>query len=175
MESERRPMSKTKTNDRRYGGADRICEVRAEKDMLLMMVGRNTGKEAKETLMERKINACNHGIKLVRVLKVGEDLKRDAKFARVVDVFPSGFDESLCWFSSCSRSRATFRSLLLRYLAVSGESGMKYQAKTAVMMLGKPSNRNKARHGSIGPFSLSLTMTHARLLAKLVASGAAEI
>lgn len=52
---------------------------------------------------------------------------------------------------------------------------MKYQAKMAVIMLGKPSKRKSARHGSIGLFWLSLTITHARLLAKLVARGAAEI
>lgn len=52
---------------------------------------------------------------------------------------------------------------------------MKNQAKIAVMMLGKPSNRNNARHGSIGPLLLNFTITQARLLAKLVANGAAEI
>lgn len=45
----------------------------------------------------------------------------------------------------------------------------------AVTMLGRPSKKNNARHGSIEVPLLNLTMTHARLLAKLVASGAAEI
>lgn len=166
---------RTNANDSRYGGADKICEVRAEKDMLLMMVGRNTGREAKETLIERKINACSHGTRLESVLMVGEDFRRATKLALVADVFPSRANESSCWDSSSNRSRATFRSLALRYLAVSGESGMKYHAKAAVIMLGRPSNRNNARHGSIGPFLLNLTITQARLLAKLVASGAAEI
>lgn len=52
---------------------------------------------------------------------------------------------------------------------------MKCHAKIAVMMLGNPSNKKTALQDSIGPFRVSFTMSHATLLAKLVASGAAEI
>lgn len=82
--------------DRKYGGADKICDVRAEKDILLMMVGRNTGRDAKETLMDRKMNACNHGTRLVRVLNVAEDFKRDTRLARIVDLLPTRFEGSSC-------------------------------------------------------------------------------
>lgn len=64
--------------------------------MLLMMVGRNTGRDAKETLMERKMNACNHGIRLVRVLNVAEDFKREVRFTRLVDLFSLRSDASSC-------------------------------------------------------------------------------
>lgn len=74
-----------------------------------------------------------------------------------------------------SRSAATLRSRRVRYRAVLGESGMMYQAAMATMILGKPSTRKSARHGSTGPSCESLTITHARLLAKLVAKGAAAI
>lgn len=87
-------MKRTKPNDKRYGGADRICEVRAENDMLLMMVGRKTGREAKDTLMERKISACNHGIRLERVLTVAEAFRRDTKLALSTDVFSPLADKS---------------------------------------------------------------------------------
>lgn len=96
MESDTRPISKTKTNDRKYGGADKICDVRAEKDMLLIMVGRNTGRDAKETLIERKMNACSHGTTLVRVLNVAEDFRRDTELTRVADLFSSRSDGVSC-------------------------------------------------------------------------------
>lgn len=89
-------MKRTKVNDRRYGGADRICEVRAEKDMLLIMVGKKTGREANETLIERKINACNHGTRLDRVLIVAEALIRDRKLALSTDIFSPWCDASSC-------------------------------------------------------------------------------
>src|SRR4051794_15538537 len=76
MASETRPMIRTKAKESRYGGADRICEVRAEKAMLLMIVGKNTGSEAKETLIERNMSACSHAIELERVATVLEALMR---------------------------------------------------------------------------------------------------
>lgn len=148
----------------------------AEKSMLRIMVGRKTGRDANETLMERKMRACSQGMELDSVLIDFEDLRRARTLHFVEADFSSRVVESLsCCCSSWSRSLATFLSRGVRYRAVSGESGMKYHAKMAVIMLGKPSNKNRARHGSIGPFLLSLTMSQARLLAKLVASGAAEI
>lgn len=93
-------MKRTKANDKRYGGADRICEVNAEKDILLMIVGRNTGKEAKETLIDRKISACSHGTRLPRVRNVAEVLKDDSKLFLSVDVLPPISDTSSCRDSS---------------------------------------------------------------------------
>lgn len=69
-------MSKTKPKERRYGGADRICDARAEKFMLLIMVGRNTGSDANDTLIERKIRACSQGMGLDKVLILSEDTRR---------------------------------------------------------------------------------------------------
>jgi len=170
-------MRRTNAKERRYGGAERICDVSAEKSMLRIIVGRKTGRDAKETLIERKMRACSQWIGLDSVLTDFEDLRRERTFHFAGGVFSSCIAvlSLSCRCSSWSRSRATFLSRGVRYRAVSGESGMKYQANIAVMMLGKPSNKNRARHGSIGPSWLSLTMTQARLLAKLVASGAAEI
>jgi len=151
--------------------------VSAEKSMLRIIVGRKTGRDANETLMERKMRACSQGMELNSVLIDFEDLRRVRALHFVKAAFSSRVVvESLsCCCSSWSRSLATFLSRGVRYRAVSGESGMKYHAKMAVIMLGKPSNKNRARHGSIGPFLLRLTMSQARLLAKLVASGAADI
>ena len=149
--------------------------MRGAKFMALIMVGRNTGSDANDTFIERKMSACSQGIGLESVLTVLDDLSRARTFCLVVDVFSSCRDVVSCCCSTCSRSRATFLCRDVRYRAVSGESGMRYQAKIAVMMLGKPSKRNSALHGSIGPFLLSFTITQARLLAKLVAKGAAEI
>lgn len=55
--SEKRPMNKTKAKDKRYGGADSICDVSAEKDIAFIIVGKKTGREAKETLIEKNIRA----------------------------------------------------------------------------------------------------------------------
>ena len=77
--------------------------------------------------------------------------------------------------SDCRRTFATLRSRGVRYLAVEGESGITCQANTATMMLGKPSNRKRARQGSRGPCWESLTISQARVLAQLVARGAAEM
>lgn len=89
-------MKRTKANDRRYGGADRICEVTAENDMLLMTVGRNTGREAKETLIERNMSACNHGIMVERVRTVAEDLRRDIRLVLSAEIFSPAVDDSSC-------------------------------------------------------------------------------
>jgi hypothetical protein len=47
----------TTMNARKYGGADKPCEWIGEKPISLSMVGRNTGREEKETLHEKYINA----------------------------------------------------------------------------------------------------------------------
>lgn len=78
---------------------------------------------------------------------------------------------SSCW----RRSLAILRSREVRYLAVEGQSGMICQANMATMMLGKPSTRKRARQGSRGPCCDSFTMSQAKVLAQLVASGAAEM
>lgn len=139
-----------------------------------MIVGKKTGKDAKETLIEKKIKAWSHGIGLDRVLTNEEDLILASKAP-----FSPSWSSTVLWFScACSSSRrslATFRSLTVRYRADSGESGMKYHANIAVMMLGNPSKRKTARQDSMGPFCVSLTIIQARVLAKLVARGAAEI
>lgn len=71
------------------------------------------------------------------------------------------------------RRRATFFSRLVRYEAVCGESGMTFQAMTETTTEGKPSTRKSSRQGAMGLKSAHLTMTQARVLAKLVARGAA--
>lgn len=64
----------------------------AEKDMLLMTVGRKTGRDANETLIDKKISAWSQGTRLERVLTVAEDLKRDQKPALSADDFSSRVD-----------------------------------------------------------------------------------
>ena len=58
---------------------------------------------------------------------------------------------------------------------MSGLSGIWYQASTATMMLGEPSTRKSRRQGEIGMPAPAFVMSQARLLAKLVARGAAEM
>ena len=47
--------------------------------------------------------------------------------------------------------------------------------KTEMMILGKPSTRKISRHEAMGIFVPILVMSHAKLLANEVASGAAEM
>ena len=47
--------------------------------------------------------------------------------------------------------------------------------KTETTILGKPSTRKSSRHEAMGIFVPVLMMSHARLLANEVASGAAEM
>lgn len=47
------------------------------------------------------------------------------------------------------------------------------QAATETTTEGKPSTRKRRRQGAMGPREANLTMMHARVEAKLVASGAA--
>ena len=84
-----------------------------------------------------------------------------------------GLEDRGC--SDSRRSLATLRSRGVRYLTVEGESGMMCQATMPTMMLGKPSSKKSARQGSRGPCWDSLTISHARVLAQLVARGAAEM
>ena len=49
------------------------------------------------------------------------------------------------------------------------------KTKTETTILGKPSTRKSSRHEAMGIFVPSLVMSHARLLANEVASGAAEM
>ena len=89
---------------------------------------------------------------------------------------PWGFVLSACTsFSFRNRRLATFRSRRVRYLADSGLSGIYNHTNTATMMLGKPSTRNSNRHADIGLFDPIFVISHARLLANEVASGAAEM
>ena len=78
-------------------------------------------------------------------------------------------------FSVRSRSCATLRSLGVRYRALWGLSGMFRNTKTETMILGKPSTRKSSRHEAMGIPVPILVMTHAKLLANEVASGAAEM
>lgn len=106
-------MIRTKAKESRYGGADKICEVRAEKAMLLITVGKNTGSEAKETLIERNMSACSQAIELESVATVFEALIRAMMLPWGSATF-SLRPESSCCCSSCSRSLATFRSRAVR-------------------------------------------------------------
>lgn len=78
---------------------------------------------------------------------------------------------------SCFRKRsvAISRSLVESYGEVEGESGMIYQAHTATSILGNPSMMNNNRQLSITVWLPSLTMAKAKVLAKLLARGAAEM
>ena len=78
-------------------------------------------------------------------------------------------------FSGRRRRRATFFWRGVRYRAVCGESGTMCHAARATMMEGNPSTRKSTRHGAMGLASPNLTMSHARLDAKELASGAAEM
>lgn len=49
------------------------------------------------------------------------------------------------------------------------------KTKTETMILGKPSTRKSSRHEAMGIFVPILVMSHAKLLANEVASGAAEM
>jgi len=70
---------------------------------------------------------------------------------------------------------ATFCSLLERYLADSGLSGIYIHTNTATIILGNPSTRNSKRQAEIGTFVPILEISHAKLLAKDMANGAAEM
>ena len=78
-------------------------------------------------------------------------------------------------FFDCNRNLATFLCRGVKKLAFPGESGINNQAKTAATKLGNPSIRNSDRHGAIGMLLLSFTINHAKLLAKEVARGAADM
>ena len=78
-------------------------------------------------------------------------------------------------FSLRSRSLATRRSLRLKYVALSGLSGMYKNTKIETMMLGNPSTRKRRRHAAMGSFDPTFVINHAMLLAKDVAKGAAEM
>lgn len=52
---------------------------------------------------------------------------------------------------------------------------MTFQATTETTTEGKPSTRKRRRHGAIGLAAAHLTMIQARVLAKLVARGAASL
>ena len=60
-------------------------------------------------------------------------------------------------------------------MAWEGLSGIWYQATTAATMLGEPSTRNSSLQAAIGMCSPAFVISQARLLAKLVAKGAAEM
>ena len=74
-----------------------------------------------------------------------------------------------------SLARATFLSRRLRYLAESGVSGIWYHAAAAKTILGSPSTRNSNLQAAMGNRSPAFVISQARLPAKEVARGAAEM
>jgi hypothetical protein len=60
--SQYHPMTSTKMKAAMYGGAAIACDASGEKDMLLMMVGRKTGRELNETLTLRNMRAVRYDL-----------------------------------------------------------------------------------------------------------------
>lgn len=161
--SDSQAVRMTTKNDNRYGGADNACEITTEWPISWMMVGRNTGMELNAMLVPKNISAVSQHFASVRVATTsaraspfeGPEVCADLSFRR--------------------RRRATFFSRGVRYVAAEGESGIVCQATTATSTLGKPSSRKSNLQEAIGEYFPSLMIAQARVLAKLVASGAAEM
>lgn len=86
-----------------------------------------------------------------------------------------GKDEEDGSASLRKRKTAIFFWRRVRYRADEGESGIIRHAATATRMEGKPSSKKSRRQGAMGNFCPRAMIAHASVLAKLVASGAADI